>query len=300
MKLLDVLLALYMKRNLIIGVILVFLLVLSAGAVAAIPASDNSPVDKDNQAPDTPVMDKEAPGQSGEHPLDDSEHPGNVNQNATENVPDFVLDFLPFTLDLEASVVNEDQDIEYDGIQEALDNASEGDELVVYGEHEENVIIETDEVTLTAATTHSSTIDGTVTVEADGVTVEGLTVTSDAPVVVEPRGENITIDNNIIETTKDLDETAALAIGEWFGIEFFSGDLEITDNELTGAIGFYVSEDQNSDSEITITGNTVNDAGDEAIWIASLEDDKPEEVVSELVVDDNIVGELEINTTKIL
>ncbi|WP_161490801.1 right-handed parallel beta-helix repeat-containing protein [Methanonatronarchaeum thermophilum] len=279
---------------------MVFLLVLSAGAVAAIPAADNPTVDKDNQAPETPAMDKEAPGQSDKHPLDDPEHPGNVNQNATENVPDFVLDFLPFTLDLEAYVVNEDTGTEYDGIQEALENVSEGDELVVYGEHEENVIIQTDDVTLTAATTHSSTIDGTVTVEADGVTVEGLTITSDAPVVVEPRGENITIDNNIIETTKDLDGTAALAIGEWFGIEFFSGDLKITDNELTGAIGLYVSDEQNSDSEITINNNTVNDAGDEAIWIASLEDEETGEIVSDLDVDDNIVGDLGINTTKML
>ncbi|WGI17125.1 right-handed parallel beta-helix repeat-containing protein [Methanonatronarchaeum sp. AMET-Sl] len=272
-------------------------MVVSAGAVAAIPA-DNSQANENNQAPDTPDMDKEAPGQSDSHPLDDPEHPGNVNQNATENVPDHVDVVLPFTVEIEPSVVNEDQDEEYEGIQEALDEAEEGDELTVYGEHKEDVSIETDEITLTAATTHVSSIEGTIDVKANDVTIEGLTITADAPVVVEPQGEDITIDNNIIETTKDFDDNAYLAIGEWFGTELFSGDITITDNELTGAIGFYVSEDKNSDSEIEITDNTVNDAGDEAIWICSLEDDEPSEVVEDLTVEGNDVGELEIDIEK--
>ncbi|WGI17974.1 hypothetical protein [Methanonatronarchaeum sp. AMET-Sl] len=103
-----------MKRNLVIGVFLVFLIVVSAGAVAAIPAADNSQANENNQAPDTPDMDKEAPGQSDSHPLDDPEHPGNVNQNAIENVPDHVDVVLPFTVVIEGTYMIDGATVDYE------------------------------------------------------------------------------------------------------------------------------------------------------------------------------------------
>ncbi|OUJ18892.1 hypothetical protein AMET1_0543 [Methanonatronarchaeum thermophilum] len=125
-----------MRRNLIFGVVLVFLLVLSAGAVAAIPA-DNSQAEQNNQAPDTPATDKEVSGQDS-HPLEDPEHPGNENQNATENVPDHANANLPFTIDIfepegEEIPVNEFGNIsetQYDALEEL--NLEDPFKLTVY------------------------------------------------------------------------------------------------------------------------------------------------------------------------
>jgi Ca2+-binding RTX toxin-like protein len=133
----------------------------------------------------------------------------------------------------------------YGTIQEAIDDASDGDKIVVSaGIYTENLTIDKDVTILgpNAGTAGDGTrgaeavIDGQITVTAAGVTIDGFEIVGDAPgslgtTAVEVRGNNFTLTNSL------LDGTGNTAIVTWT----VTG-LDIFDNLIRGySIGIYVS-----------------------------------------------------------
>jgi hypothetical protein len=187
------------------------------------------------------------------------------------------------------AVENVDQNETFDSIQAAVDNASAGDTVEVEaGTFNESVSIGTADLTVTAAAGADPVVVGqskvAVNVDADGVTLSGLTIQNpaaagDAPdsidaigVRVDDQATGVTIENTTITDVGTEVNTNAR------GIIVFSGadDVSILNNSITNingttettgqshAIQFF--ESAGPDSAITgfeVAGNTIDGVADE-------------------------------------
>lgn len=153
----------------------------------------------------------------------------------------------------------------YSTIQEAVDDADEGDsiEVLTGGVFDEEVTIGTDGVSLGPNVVNRPEITGGIRVEADGVTVRGLKITgtvgsSGAP--IDLQANDVTIQDNVVEGGEP-----GGGIMPWAGPGPVNGNVEISGNEVRGgAIGLYVDDE----ADITIADNETTDPGDEGIWLS--------------------------------
>lgn len=110
------------------------------------------------------------------------------------------------------------------------------------------------EVELVAENKHKAVL-GEVTISSDNVTVDGVT----AEYIDFHHVEDITITNNVVTGNR-----FTVAIGGAGGDD--NGAATIVNNVLlNGAIGLYTTK---TFDEYTITGNTIEKASDEGIWLA--------------------------------
>ncbi|AEH61639.1 hypothetical protein Mzhil_1804 [Methanosalsum zhilinae DSM 4017] len=150
----------------------------------------------------------------------------------------------------------------FSSIQAAINEASGGDIIeVASGSYEEVITVDVENITLRSAERHGAVINGTVTIKADNVTVDGFTIRdSEAPVLIEFHGtDGTSILNNRAEAS--LNSQAKLAAGNWYGASV--GDSSIKNNEFVGAVGLYPKDG----AVIEIVNNTVNGAYHEGIWL---------------------------------
>ena len=170
------------------------------------------------------------------------------------------------TFDTTVIVQNPEGSIElatiFSSIQVAINEASEGDTIeVASGNYEEVITVDVENITLRSAERHGAVINGTVTIKADNVAVDGFTIRdSEAPVLIEFYGtDGNSILNNRVEVS--LNSQAKLAAGNWHGASV--GNSTIKNNEFVGAIGLYPKDG----AVIEIVNNTVNGAVHEGIWL---------------------------------
>jgi len=136
------------------------------------------------------------------------------------------------------STVGQGSGFDYNSIQTAVDDAATGDVIsVAAGTYLEQVTVDTQGVTLVAASGATPTIDGddaspAVSVAADGVTVDGFEITNPGQLLgikVQPGIDDVTICNNRIF---DVGPTGTLGVS---GIVVGQGDhrnVTIVDNVI--------------------------------------------------------------------
>ncbi|NLV07607.1 hypothetical protein GOC83_15850 [Haloarcula rubripromontorii] len=166
-----------------------------------------------------------------------------------------------------------------DALQTAIDDASDGETLTVGDSATYDPIVVDVEVTI--ETSASPTIEGdggtdaAVSVNADGVTLDGFTVTNPGGLlgVKVGRGyDDTTLSNNTIE---DIGPTGRLGVtgvvvgqGDHSGIEIVNNTIQNLDQETTDDSGFptvngVLFDADNSDpgtvSDTTVNNNTIRD-----------------------------------------
>ena len=129
----------------------------------------------------------------------------------------------------------------YSKIQDAIDNASNGDTVYVYnGTYFENVVVDKS-INLIGAEKTTTIIDGInagfpdfcITIEANNVTVTGLTIQN-----CKSTGIYISSDYNIISDNIVVDNSQGIAIIGEFGGNIISRNLILNNNKSGGLIVF--------------------------------------------------------------
>jgi hypothetical protein len=155
-----------------------------------------------------------------------------------------------------------------DSIQTAVDGADPGDTICVEpGTYAEDVLVNKS-VTLLSLVLHAANIQGTVTIGADNVTLDGFMITdfSQIPVtdwsgVFVPEGVGVVVSNNLIDGAA-IDPVANLTVGVH---TLFGGSAEITvdGNVVTNVrLGIY-----NQGADMLITDNLIEGTEYAAIGI---------------------------------
>lgn len=155
-----------------------------------------------------------------------------------------------------------------DDIQSAINTANAGDTIIVSsGTYTENVNINKSLTILGAnagisgsgARGAESTLEGNITIAANGITIDGMAFDGGASAIRGESGANayddLTIRNNLIENT--IDSAIRLGLGTGGGIGSENWTIEnnridnIVGNALTGMVLFNVDG-------LTVTGNVIN------------------------------------------
>lgn len=163
---------------------------------------------------------------------------------------------------------------EYDSIQQAIDNASSGDSVVVYnGTYSEQLVLEKS-VRLRSAENHSPVLwwnksmeedehSSIVLVSANNCTVDGFSIRGSATIAGDVRGIMIDSDNNTISNNTIVDTT--------YGIySYINKNNNIFSNKIrSNAYGMYLLRSTNTH----VYRNTVSLNHEYGIYIHSLSDD---------------------------
>jgi len=147
-------------------------------------------------------------------------------------------------------------------IQDGVDATVAGNTVAVLpGIYPEDVTVSTANLTLVSVSMHDAVVEGTIVVNANGVTVDGFTITDfsqiptpDWSAIYVPSGTGVVIANNSIDGA-GIDPVANLTVGIH---TLYGGSADITaqDNTITNVrMGIY-----NQGAEMLITGNTIDGA----------------------------------------
>jgi len=181
----------------------------------------------------------------------------------------------------QAAVVSKSPDTgEFDSINDAIAEVTGTTVFVDGGTYEEDVEIDKSGLTLTTTGSGVVEVDGRVLVNADGVTVDGLTVspppatgTTNAEAIrVSSAASNVSIVDNVVESFARTDEGGFYGVG---GIVAFGGDennpvedVTIRGNEIRGLTndvtgGVAGISVQGNVAGVTVVDNDVRDLGQE-------------------------------------
>ena len=184
-------------------------------------------------------------------------------------------------------VENENTGIFYPTIQSAVDGASADDVLAAYpGVYDEDVTINIG-LTLGSVVEHEAVVEGTIVIDADGVTVDGFSIQdfSQIPVpdwsaIYIQSGTNVSVSNNIIDGNA-IDPVANLTVGIH---TLYGGSAEaaLTGNVITNVrLGIY-----NQGAQMLITENSI----DGAAWCGIGVDTSLGTTILENIIINNKVG----------
>jgi len=178
------------------------------------------------------------------------------------------------------STVGTGSGFDYTSIQSAVDAANSGDVIsVASGTYSEQVVVD-EEVTLVAARGATPTVDGdsnspVISIEADGVTVDGFEVTNPDQLLgikVEVGYDDVTICNNRIFDVGPTGELGVSGIivgrGDHSNIRILNNVVETLRQEITEDSGFptlngIIFNDNNADpgtiTDVVVAKNTIRD-----------------------------------------
>ena len=203
---------------------------------------------------------------NGEVVIDDNDfHDNTIQVDNSAGVVDLEQVLANNTFDRAVVVDNPGSSllpIIWSSIQDGVDATVAGDTVAVLpGIYPEDVTVSTANLTLVSVSMHDAVVEGTIVVNANGVTVDGFTITDfsqiptpDWSAIYVPSGTGVVIANNSIDGA-GIDPVANLTVGIH---TLFGGCADITaqDNTITNVrMGIY-----NQGAEMLITGNTIDGA----------------------------------------
>jgi len=150
------------------------------------------------------------------------------------------------------SVHNTTQDNFYETIQEAIDEANDGDTIEI-GDDTYNEDLQVNKADLTLTNGSSPVVNGQINVTASGVTISGLTITNPTGGygVVVNGATDVVIDNNVF-----TDIGSSLAEGSAQAVYLNGSEAEITNNEIANIGNTSLVRSGGSSSKGVYVGDT--------------------------------------------
>lgn len=156
-----------------------------------------------------------------------------------------------------------------DTVQTAVDNADQGHTVCIEpGTYEENVVVETNDITLTgrgnAVVEGTGVAGGALSIEADGVTVERLRVQhpeGNIGIASRTGVENVTIRDNFVSDIGPFERfgpTGILAEAQT-GLTIANNSVFGVTETVVSAQGIFLNDDQGSVIDGRVVGNSVTD-----------------------------------------
>jgi len=162
----------------------------------------------------------------------------------------------------EGKIYNQQTGNEYYTIQEAIGEANANETILVGdGNFTEDLTIDKALTLKSLNGSEKTTLNGTIEITANDVTIEGFTVTAPSnftslPLIHMINADNVNIINNVV--TANYNDTGQPAIGTSKGPAKVTG--KIAGNTVAGAIGV------GTDGKLEVIDNTVTGAASEGIW----------------------------------